>query len=133
MESQAEHTETQFARHRAYLLQMLVHFVAGLMQRLERCAGKLELAARLERDGAALPVRKPDEIASVAHGRPAEALQALEKRAYAVVAVIGRWLVVAEPKDEFLVLGADTPLRGGLAAGGEMLDELALLRDRHAA
>src|SRR5262249_36451549 len=133
MKPKAERTQTELARHRAHLLQMLVYLVAGLMQRLERGARELELTPRLERDGAPLAVRKPDEIAGIAHRRPAEALQALEERADAVAAVIRCRLVVAQPKDEFFVLGADAPLRGGLAAGGKMLDELALLRDRHAA
>src|SRR5689334_5921153 len=112
---------------------MLVHLVAGLVQRLERRARELELAARLERDGAALAVGEADEIAGIAHRRPAEALQPLEQRADAGAAVIRCRLVVAQAKNEFFVLGADAPMRRRLAARLEMLDELALCGDRHAA
>src|SRR6185437_8568960 len=129
MKAEAEHAEAKLAHHGAHLRQMLAHLMAGLMQRLDRRARKLELAARLERDRAALIVGESDQSLAVAHRLPAEAHQSFEERTDAVGAVIGHGRVVAQTEDELLVLGADAPLRRWLCARGQIVDKLSLVGD----
>src|SRR5579883_136582 len=132
IEAQSQEPDAERVAHGAHLAQMLMHFVAGLMQRLERRTGKLELAARLERDRAARP-RECHEIAGIEHRLPAEPHQALQESANAVGTVIGDAAMIAAAEDEFFVLRADAPLARWLAARGKIVDELPLVGDRRAA
>ena len=103
------------------------------MDGLERRAGELELAARLEADvGAALG--QADQLAGLLDRRPAVAVaQALEHRADRAVALVGQRQAVGDAVAELLVLGADAPVGLGLAAGGEILGELVAALDEAAA
>ena len=111
------------------LAEVFVDFGAGLMQGLERGAGKLELAARLERDGTGV-ADKGDRLPLLAHRLPAEALQPLEDGADATRPLIGDRAQIIGPEGEFLMLGADAPRFLGLAPGLEVLDKPALVGDR---
>ena len=90
---------------------------AGLVHGLDRRAGQLELAARLERDRAAAGhVEQADDVAVLDDRLPAEQmLHAFEQRADAAAAVIGNRAVALDREGEFLVLGADAELRLRLA------------------
>src|SRR5579885_3720118 len=110
---------------------MLVHFAAGLVQRLERRARELELSAGLQRDRA-VTLGERDRILALQHRRPAEAREPLEESADAVRPLIRHALQVGAPEHEFLVLRADAPALRRLAAGLEVLDQLAPVGDRRA-
>jgi hypothetical protein len=111
---------------------MLVHLVAGVVERRDRRARQLELAARLQRDVAGLAAQR-DDLAVLLDRLPAEAQQPLQDGADAVRPLIGQRPQVAGAEGELLVLGADAPLLGRLAAGLEIGHELPLVGDRLAA
>src|SRR5262249_10260421 len=111
--------------------QVLVHLAAGLVEGLERSARELELPAGLQRDRA-IALRERDRVAVLQHQFPAEALQALEERADSIRSVIGHATEVGAPEHKLLVLGADAPPLPRLAAGLDVLDELAPIGDGHA-
>ena len=92
---------------------MGVHLAAGLVDGLERRPGELELAARLERDGAeAGGVGEADDVAAILDPVPAEqALHQLEQAADATLALVGHGAAIGFVEAELLVLGADAPLR----------------------
>ena len=102
------------------------------MHGLDRRAGKLELAARLERDRAAAgDVEQADDIAVLDDRLPAEqVLHAFEQRADAAAPVIGDRAVALDREHELLVLGADAELRLRLAARLEPRDQLVARFDR---
>ena len=108
-------------------LRWLVDFAAGVVDRFERRAGKLELARGLERDRRVV-ARERDQLAAFEHALPAEARHAFEQRADAALAFPGRRAQIVEAEAEFLVLGADAPVVDRLAAVGDVFDELR--RDR---
>ena len=66
---------------------MRMHLAAGLVERLQRRAGELELPAGLERDRAAAGrVDQPDDVLAVEDRVPAEQrLHAFEQRADAAL------------------------------------------------
>ena len=101
--------------------EMRVHLAAGVVQRFQRRAGELELAAGLERDRAAADrVGEPDDVVGVEDRLPAEErLHAFEQRADAARPVIGHRRVAVLVEAELLVLGADPPFVARLAAGFE--------------
>jgi hypothetical protein len=108
---------------------------AGLMHRLQRRAGQLELAARLQAErGANLrPLsHKADDVFAFAHGFPAEALHSFQQLADAGPAVIGHRLAGPGVVDEFLVLGADAPVGRRLAPPGEVANQVVAALDRAA-
>ena len=109
-----------------------VSSLAGLMDGLQRRAGKLELSARLERDRAAAGhVGKADDVRPVHDRLPAEQmLHADEQRADRAAALVGHRLGVSVVNGELLVLGADAPLRLRFRAFGEPRDELVARFDR---
>src|SRR5262249_36684266 len=115
--------------HRLDLVEMAVDLVAGLVDRAQRCARQLELAARLEADVAVALVER-DRVAVLDHRLPTIARQTLEQRADAARAVVGQPAMIVERERELLVLGADAPLVDRLAAGLEPRDELPLVGDR---
>src|SRR5262245_38222166 len=98
------------------------------MHRFQGRAGQLELAARLERDAAAI-LGKGDRLAVLLDRLPAEAGHALQKGADTARTVIGKPPQIGQREGEFLVLGADTPFAARLGAIGNVVDELALARD----
>src|SRR3954468_24580052 len=104
---------------------MSVRLAAGLVQRLQRRAAQLELAARLQADVAAL-LGERDRLAVLPHRRPAEPLgQPFQKRADAARSGVGQRAQVVLGEAELLVLGADAPSRPRFAALGQVLDQLA--------
>ena len=98
----------------------------------DRRAGQFELAAGLERDGAAAgDVGQADDVRPLHDRLPAEQrLHAFQQGADAARPVIGHRLVAGEREGELLVLGADPKLLGRLLAGGEPRDQLVARFDR---
>src|SRR5262249_21870453 len=129
-EAEAEHAEPQLVTNLAHLAQMLMHFVAGLMQSFERRSAQLELAPGLERDRTSSIVRERDRIAVLDDGFPAETSHFAQHGADPVRTVVRHPAQIRAAEDKFFVLGADSPSGRGLAAGLEILDELALVSDR---
>ncbi len=123
----------------AHFAQMLVHFVAGLVDGFQRRAGKLQLAARLQRDIGAIQ-RQTNDLVAFQHRRPAIGVaQPLQNRLDRARAVIRQRLQRVFAITEFLVLGADAPVSDGLASRGEIFGHIlgpfdratARLRYRH--
>ena len=81
--AEAEKPDAELVADFPHLRQMFVHLLAGFMDRLERRAGKLELAAGLERDrAAAIRLRQADDVVPLHDRRPSEArAEALEQGA----------------------------------------------------
>ena len=130
LEAEAKHADAQGLGDLPHLGQVSMHLVAGLVDRLERRAGQLELAARLQGDAAGL-LGQRDDPAVLAYALPAEgALHAGQQRLDAAFALVGQRAEVVLGEAELLVLGADAPVGAGLAAGLEIGDELRLARDR---
>ena len=102
------------------------------MHVLHRRAGELELAARLQRNRAAMgDVEHADDVVALHDRVPAEqVVHALEQRADAARAGIGHRPVPLHGEGEFLVLGADAELRLRLAARFEPGDEFVARLDR---
>src|ERR1700692_105372 len=96
----------------------------SLMEIVQGRAGQLELPAGLQGNRATALAAQADDVLAVEQRLPAEASQALEQRANPVGALIGHGAKVHAPEHEFLVLGADAPIRFGLATRGKILDEL---------
>ena len=92
-------------------------FVRGL----ERRAGELELAARLERDRRpALFVEEADQMAAVLDPLPAEAgVHAVEERPDSCVALIRDWRMPGSIEQDLLVFGSDAQRFVALATGLE--------------
>ena len=107
-------------------------FRRGLVHGLDRRAGQFELAARLQRNGAAAgDVEHADDVVALHDRLPAEqVVHAVEQRADARAARIGHRPVTVDGEDEFLVLGADAELRLRLAARLEPGDEFVARLDR---
>ena len=118
--------------HLAHLRQMRHQLGGGLMHGLDRRAGEFELAARFQRDGAAMgDVEQSDDVLALHDRLPAEqVVHAFEQRADAAPAGIGHRSVVRDRESEFLVLGADAKLRPRLAARFEPGDEFVAGLDR---
>ena len=111
---------------------MRVALAAGLVDGLERRAGKLELAAGLQRDRAlAGRLHQTDDPALVEDRIPAErALHAFQQRADAAFAAIGHGCVAIDIERELFVFGADAPLVARLVALCEICDEFVAALDR---
>ena len=132
VEAHAQHGHAQGSGHLAHLVQMGVHLAAGLVQRLQRGTTQLELAARLERDAAAV-LDQRDRQAGLQRRPPAELpRQALEQGPNPVRPLIGQRPEIRGPERELLMLGADTPVGPRLRALLEIFDQLALVADRQA-
>src|SRR5690606_19487245 len=128
LEAETHGGDVQRPRHLADLVEVVVHLGAGVVDRFQRRAGELELAAGLQRHAGAV-LGEGDDVVALLDGRPAEALQPLEQRAYAARALVGQRPEVVERIAELLVLGADAPSLRWLAAGLEIFDELSLAGD----
>ena len=72
----------------AHLRQVLGHFSAGLVNVLERCAGKFDLTTRLQRHTAFALLRKRDDVLALVHTLPAKARHAIQERLNAFRAFI---------------------------------------------
>src|SRR6478736_4962169 len=97
---------------------MGAQFRFGLVQRLQRRAGKLELTTRFERDRpATIGIEETDDVRPVRDRLPANAGgEALEKSTYAARSLVGNGRKIVLIKAEFLVLGANTEVRRRLFA-----------------
>ena len=95
-------------------------------------AAELELAAGLERNGAAAgDVEQADDVRPFHDGLPTEqVLHALEQRANAVAAFVGHRTVAFQREGEFLVLGADAELRFRFDPLRNPIDEIVAPFDR---
>ena len=114
-EPQTDKDDTQLLGNLLALVQMRVRLAAGLMQVLQRRAGKFELATRLQ--GNMLTVLgEADDIFALVHGLPAEPLQFSQNRADAVGSFIGQRLAGRGVVTELFVFRADQPVFLGLAA-----------------
>jgi hypothetical protein len=111
---------------------VLADFATGFVNRAQGGAGEFELTARLQRDALAV-LRHGDDLAVLLDGLPAIADETLEQRADAIGRIIADAAQRLQVIDELLVLGADAPIRLGLVAFGDVVDELALCRHRLAA
>ena len=118
--------------HFAHLRQMRHQLGGGLVHVLDRRAGEFELAARLERNGAAVgDVEQADDVVALHDRLPAEqVVHAFEQRADRAAAGIGHRPVILDREGEFLVLGADAELFRRLAARFEPGDEFVARLDR---
>ena len=122
------HAEAKEAGSRArtnglYLFHMARGLGAGLVQGLQRCARQLELAGRLEADGAIGTLHR-DDVATLFNGLPAELTQREQQIADAAGLAIGGRVVILLAVDQLFMLGADAPAGGRLLAGGHGRDEL---------
>ena len=113
---------------------MAVEFGLRLMDRRERGAREFELAAGLDRDGAAPLLRQPDDVRAVEDRRPterlAEFLQHHADAADAMRTVEGHGGVVGAVEPDLLVLGPDAMARGRLATRLQRGHEVAVPGDR---
>ena len=102
------------------------------MHVFDRRAGQFELAARLQRNGAAMgDVEQADDVVALHDRLPAEDIvHAFQQRADRAAAGIGHRAVGVDREGEFLVLGADAPIRLRLAARFEPGDEFVARLDR---
>ena len=131
-EAETDEGGTDLARHRLDLVDMLGVLRRRLVQGLERRAGKLELAARLQGD-VRLAAQQRDRIVALGDGFPTEARHAFEHGADAVGTIVGERLQGRRMIAEFLMLGAQAPIGPRLVAGSKIFDELAPIFDRFAA
>ena len=129
-EAHAEHPGVHRLADLFDLVEVSVHFVAGLMQGFQRRAGEFDLAARLQRDVAAF-LGQRDRLVAFEHRHPAAVFgQAFQEGADAALALVGQGLQVVPREGELLVLGADAPSVLRLAALFQIGDELAAIGDR---
>ena len=104
------------------------------MHGLYRRAGQFELAARLQRNGAAVgDVEQADDLVALHDRLPAEQVgHAVEQRTDRAAAGIGHRPVILDREGELLVLGADAELFRRRASRFEPGDEfVARLNRRH--
>src|SRR6516162_1621731 len=130
IEAEPEHAKPELVANLAHLAEVLVHFVASLMNGLERSAAQLELATRLERDRALRIVRQRDRIVIFEDWLPTKPGHLAKHRGDSIRSLIGDPVQIRAAKDEFLVLGPNPPRRRRLAPGFEIFDELPLVGDR---
>ena len=130
--AEAEEADAEGFGHFAQLREMREQFGGGLVHVFDRRAGQFELAARLQRNGAAAgDVEHADDVVALHDRLPAEdVVHALEQRADRAAAGIGHGPVVFDREGEFLVLGADAELVLRLAARFEPGDEFVARLDR---
>jgi hypothetical protein len=109
-----------------------VALAAGLVDRLQRRARQLELAAGLQRDRALSGrLDQPDDVLLVDDRVPAQRVaHAFEQRADAARPGIGDRRMAVDVEWKLLVLGADPPLLARFVARREVSDELVDLLDR---
>ena len=132
LEAHAEEAQPHAVGDRAHFFQMRVHLAAGLMDRLQRRAGQLQLTGRLQRDRS-LVARQGDRVFALAGDLPAVAGgEGFQQQLDAALALEGGSAQVVGAKAELLVLGADQPSLARLLAGGEVVGQLLAIPDRGA-
>jgi hypothetical protein len=111
---------------------MRVNLARRFVHVVERRAGQLELAARLERNRRRPGHRsEPDDVLALHDRFPAEQEpHAFEQRADAARSFVGNRVVAVDRKGEFLVLGADAELGLRLHALLQPRDQLVARLDR---
>ncbi len=129
LEAHAEEAEPQFVGDAADLFQMAGDFAAGVMDGVELAAGQFELAGRFQRDRG-VAARQRDDIAVLFDRLPTEAREAAQQCTDAALAFVSRRTQIVKAKTEFLVLGADLPLRFRARTRGDVFHELVAVRDR---
>ena len=95
--AEAEEAEAEPVADRLHLLQMAAGLGAGLVQVLQRRAGKLELAGRLQADIAVRPGERDDLVALVDR-LPAIFGEADQQRVDAARLLVGRRAVIVAAK-----------------------------------
>ena len=105
----AEEAKPELLADRLALLEMAAGFGAALVEVFERRARQLELARRLEADGA-IVARERDDIAVLDDRPPAVLGEPVEQVADAAGLVVGRRAMVGGAIDELLMLGAEPPI-----------------------
>src|SRR5690606_19504108 len=131
--AEADEPRTDPVGDRLHLAEMLVHLVTGLVDRLQRRAGKLQLPTRFQAHVGAV-LREPDDVALLQHRLPAVALRQPVKHGLdRPRAVVGQGFQAVLAVAEFLVLGPDAPVRLRLAARREIGREVLEPFDRAAA
>ena len=130
--AETEEADAERLGHLAQLGKMGVRFATGLVDGLQRCAGKLELAARFERYRAlAGGLDEADDPPGVDDRLPAEhRLHAPEQRGDAALAFVGHRRIVAEEERELLMFRPDPEGVLGLAAGSDVARQIGHGRDR---
>ena len=130
--AETEEADAERPRDLLELRQMRHQLAAGLMDRLDRRAGQLELPARLQRDRPAPGhVGEADDVRPVHDRFPAEQmLHADEQCADRALPIIGHGIVPPGGEGELLVLGADPELRLRLRPLLEPCDEFVARFDR---
>ena len=136
-EPESEKADAERRADLAHLRQMLVGLAAGLMQRLQRAARQLELAAGLQADvateGVALRPLQGDDVVAFQDRFPAEPLDHfLQQRLDAARSLIGQGGERIGVKAELFMLGADAPFFLRLGAFGDPVHEIGLALDRRA-
>ena len=128
----AEKADAQRLCHLAHLREMRHQLGGGLMHVVVGRARQLELAARLQRDGAAAGhVEHADDVVALHDRLPAEQLMhAIEQGVDAALAGIRYRPMIGDGEGELLVLGADAELCLRLAACFEPGDEFVARLDR---
>src|SRR5262249_2170237 len=109
----AEEGETEWTRHLAELGEMSVDFARSLMDVLDRGAGELELAARLERDRSSIDHRgEPDEVLVLRDRLPSgEEAHAFEQRPDAARPFVWNRTMAVGREHELFVFGPDAEFR----------------------
>ncbi len=123
LETDTKKAQAQRFGHGLDFLQVDLGFTAGLVDILQGRAGQFQLSCRLQRNRGTIAAQA-DQHAVFFDRIPAKALQALQQGADAALTFVRwcppircRWMIgIAPLKTEFLVLGADAPLRLRLAA-----------------
>ncbi len=110
----------------AHLRQMFVNFLAGFMNVGEWRAGKLELAARLQRDVAkTFRVGERNDVPALENSLPAKAVtQPFEQGTDGALALVGNGPQAVGQKRKLLMLGAYAPISLRLAARTQRLNQL---------
>ena len=123
--AEAEEADAERLGDLAHLCQMRIAFAAGLVDRFQRRAGKLELTAGLQRDRALTGrLDQADDAAGIHDRVPAELfLHAFEDGANAALPAVRHRRVAVDIEGELLVLGADPPFVAWLVARGQIVDE----------
>ena len=134
VEAQGHETEVQVVRHAAHLVVVRLQLGHGVVQRLHRSTGQLQLSGRLQRDRR-VALLQSDDLVGVGDRSAAEAaLQALQQVAdragLPVRRLVGRGGEIGEPEAELLVLGAQAELRRRLAADRKVVGKLLQRSDR---
>ncbi len=116
IEAQARQADAQLVGDLSHLAQMFVNLLAGLMQGFQRRARQFHLPARLQGDRPAAFVKQGDHVSLLEHRRPPENLETFQKRLDSPRPFVGQGAEAALLEGEFFMLGADAPVRLGLAA-----------------